>query len=794
MSENISAVDWFTKKRINNKIDSEQVDILLDKLVVDINQVFNDPSSMGMIADEISDILENNQLIRDISSDSRLPVCSLLHHIKITSGIAVCLVLQKMDDEPNYIPACLGEYGIESNYEKQDLIALVRIASLLHNIGKPKYYTSTSKDQESHHYTKKIIDHILSETKSSLVNKMELRKVLPQLASIYNSSDDNTKLEEILYNADTVASASDRIYDVKGMYHDGSVVVECNDKIFPHEIDFNAGGLRCRDTSPVILGRCSKETKPVEIKNSGEKYIQLFIDNTVHGGPLQNISNNTPHIPGSIGILSIDMTGIQDFISEAEKLKMLRGGSSIVDDTLKRATNIISNNVCKEAVLFAGGGNLLSFIPNNARFSLCEEIKNEIRNKSNKGLKAAVISFESSLDDIGWKFETIIKKSQDKLVIEKNKTNKGMVLKKTKHVCKYCFKREETCTYKDDKMCEVCYIKIKTGYEKNSKTSEEYIPKIPELERPTELEHIGNSIAAIAIDGNMMGRMFQQTNTPAEYAYKSQTFSTKFEDIIKSTIKNFLNNPENHKLIKHKHKEKNHLGKHEVKNYLGIDVLYVGGDDVLIIMNAKGAVRFSEMLVNNIAEKFTFNMKFHSGITFENPIVTISCGIAIADSKFPIYFLLNAARSMESKAKEKFRYETETDEFGLIKITKGAIAVTAISSAMPNNEYSTFVLTDDNLVDDQNLLKLNNIIDLALKKKEKENYRTFVADIITCGPSNKERLNLIKFMYSSIQRKTNITDLDYCELMAEVLLNNELLKASQMIIPHLWHDSEEEQI
>ncbi|HUT63483.1 MAG TPA: hypothetical protein VMZ04_05955, partial [Anaerolineae bacterium] len=60
--------------------------------------------------------------------------------------------------------------------------------------------------------------------------------------------------------------------------------------------------------------------------------------------------------------------------------------------------------------------------------------------------------------------------------------------------------------------------------------------------------------------------------------------------------------------------------------------------------------------------------------------------------------------------------------------------------------------------------------------------------------SEHERLNLIKFMYSSIHRKTGDVDLDDCEWMAEVLLNNELLKASQMIIPHLWHDSEEEQI
>lgn len=785
MSENISAVDWFTKKRINDKIDSEQIDILLDKLVDDIIKAFNEPSSMGDIADEIFDKIENNPLIRDISSDSRLPICSLLHHIKITSGIAVCLVLQEIDGEPNYIPTCLGEYGIESNYEKQDIVALVRIASLLHNIGKPKYYTSASKDQEFHHYTKEIIDRILSKTESSLVNTMELRKVLPQLASVHNSSDDNTKLEQIIYNADTVASAADTIYDVKGTYNESSVVVECNDKIFPHEIDFDAGGLVYRGTSPVILGRDIGNKGPIsaEIKNSGEESVQLFVDNTVHGGPIQNISIDTPHFSSNIGILSLDMTGIQDFISEADKLKMLRGGSSIVDDALKCATKIISEEVCREAVLFAGGGNMLSFIP-NTKFSFEKKIEDEIQKLSHGGLRAAIITLDAPLNEIGWNFKTIMEKSQDKLVIKKNQTYKGFVLDNEKPICKYCFKREGEHIHKKirdkSKMCKVCYIKTDIGDEERFETYKEYIPNIPGLKHPTELEHMGNSIAAIVIDGNMMGRMFQQTNTPAEYTYKSQTFSTKFEGIIKSTIKDFLNKTENHQLFKHEH---------ERKNYLGIDILYVGGDDVLIIMNAKSAVRFSEMLVNNIAKKFMFKMKFHNGTTYKNPTVTISCGIAIADNKFPIYFLLNAARSMESKAKEKFRCETETNEFGLITITKGAIAVTAISSAMPNNEYSAFVLTDDNRIDDQNLLKLNNIIDLALD--DNKDYHAFVADILTCGSSEQERLNLIKFMYSSIKRKINITDLDHYELMAKVLLNDELLKASQMIIPHLWHDNEE---
>jgi len=782
LSENISAVDWFTKRRINDKINPEQCGNLLDELIEEIIQVFNNKPSMEYIADGISDILERNPLMGDISSDLRLPVCSLLHHLKNTSGIAVCLVLQEIDGTSNYISSCLEEYGIISDYKEQDLIALVRIASLLHDVGKPRSYTFDSKDQRYHHHTQhtiEIIDHILSETTSSLVETMELRKILPQLASRHNGRDDNTKLEKIISNANTVASAADRIYDVKGTFEDDIITVKCNDRIFPHEIDFNAGDLRCHDTPTVVFGCDSEETRTVEMKNCGEKSVQLFVDNTVHGGPVLDFSNDALHIPKKIGILSLDMMGIQGFISEAEKLKMLRGGSVIVDEALKSATNIISKEVCKEAVLFAGGGNMLSFVPNTGprMDNLVKKIETEIKKRSNKGLNAALVTFEASLDKIGGEFGEILGNSQNQLEIKKNKTHKGLILSNTKPVCKYCFKREKLDKFK---MCEVCNIKNETGDEKKFETFEEYMPDTHGLKRPAELNHIGNSIAVIIIDGNMMGRMFQQTNTPAEYTCKSQTFSTKFEGIIISTIKDFLDDTNNLKLVKHNN---------ERVDYLGIDVLYVGGDDVLIIMNAKGAVRFSEMLVNNVAEEFTFEMKFHDGTTFKNPIVTISCGIAIADSKFPIYFLLNAAREMESRAKEHFRDKTKTDDFGIILIPKGAIAVTAISSAMPSNEYSSFVLTDEESTGNRSLFHLNNMINFALNKD-----RTLTSDIITCGTSEHERLNLIKFMYSSIHRKTSDVDLDDCEWMAEVLLNNELLKASQMIIPHLWHDSEEELI
>jgi hypothetical protein len=80
------------------------------------------------------------------------------------------------------------------------------------------------------------------------------------------------------------------------------------------------------------------------------------------------------------------------------------------------------------------------------------------------------------------------------------------------------------------------------------------------------------------------------------------------------------------------------------------------------------------------------------------------------------------------------------------------------------------------------------MISIALYKK---NSRALVSDLITCGRSELERLNLIKYMYSSLQRKSSDIGLDECEWMASVLMDEEVLAASRMIIPHLLHGSEE---
>ncbi len=784
MSEKIGVIDWFTKNRNNIEYPKES-DELLDGLIGEIIQAFDKSSKLSKIADGLFETYQKNDLLNKISSDSRLPVCSLFHHLKNTSGIAVCLSLQNIEKKPDFISKSLAEYGVNAEYQKQDFISLVRIAALLHDIGKPRSYSASRTGQPFYYHTKQteeIIESILSKTNSELVKRFELKKILPLLASRHHSRDTKTAFERMLSLADTVASAADRIYEVGYKLHDGKIEARSKDSIFPHEINFDAGDLKCLETPHTeILGKDSTVTKNIQIKNEEQnvqvfKSVQVFKDSTVQGGPMEYLGNKWK-IPESIGVFSLDVMKIQDFIKEADELKMLRGGSYIVDDILDCAKKIISQEVCEEAVLFAGGGNLLALIPDNkiTMDKLERKVKQEIKDISRDGLQAAVVCFSESLSNIAGSFDDVLKNSQGLLEAKKNETYSRGIQTGPGKICEHCFKR----LAKSGGFCEICQKKEEVGKQQRSSSGRKFIKFNYGLLLPEQVSHIGDSIAVLAVDGNMMGRMFQQTKTPAEYTYKSKNFDSDFELILKNTISDFLENKDKRELLIQKNGE---------KSYLGIDILYAGGDDVLIIMNARGVIQFTQMLVNNIAEKFAFEKKFHNGTAYKNNIVTISCGIAIADCKFPIYFLLDDAREMESKAKEEFRKRAKPDDLGIIQRPKGAIAVTAVSSAMPNNDYSCFVLEDSlDSPDTRNLDKINNIIDFELSGKD----RAMVSDIITCGESHLEKLNLIKYMYSSLSRKKDRVGIEECEWMSDILLNPEVLKTAKMIIPHLRKEAGE---
>lgn len=753
--ENVSVVNWFTKKRekIAYPDDSDkELDILVEKIIKGFMG-----KSLSDVANNVYNILKNSDFYNQICSDSRLPVCSLFHHSKNTSGIAVCLAVQRTEMMPAFKNKCLGQYGVSINYTDRDFVALTRLGSILHDIGKPRSYTSKESELPFHYHivqTEEIVSYILDKSSSDIVSKYGLKNILPRLAAKHHNtydSSDRTVLEKIIGNADSIASAADRTYDVKAAFENDSIYVRSDDKIFPHNINFDEGDLKCTDSQHTeILGYNGKIIKSATEK-SNKKTILLFRDSIIEGGTMQYLGTQT-QIPGSIGLLAVDIMQIKDYIDDVDELSMLRGGSSIVENILEDICSLIADNICEEAILFKGGGNILAFIPSDSiiQEGMNKEIKKIVKISSRGGLEAAVVARTIQLNEFK-EFYKVLSTMQKEIDNQKDEVRTFEIIKpySIDRVCQSCFKRLIE-RKNDKKICNICTRKNENG--KSYRHKDDYLELLKnyKVDIPYQLQDIGDSIAAIAVNGNMIGRIFSQTLTPAEYNYKSETFDKNFKESFYHTIQEFLADDEMRKLIENKKGD---------KNYIGIDPIYIGGDNILLIINAKCAIKFCEMLINNMCNRFIFS-KDLDGVIFENPTVTVSCGIAIADAKFPIYFLLEAARKMESIAKSVFREKTETDKLNIIRIPTGSMAFTTISGAMPSEENANFVLPYDN--NELELLK-----DIISKSLNGEN-RSIISSLLMCGKAEQEILNFIKSIYSSGFRKESTTLelwLDNCEWM-----------------------------
>ncbi|MDD1724404.1 MAG: hypothetical protein LUQ07_04675, partial [Methanospirillum sp.] len=219
------------------------------------------------------------------------------------------------------------------------------------------------------------------------------------------------------------------------------------------------------------------------------------------------------------------------------------------------------------------------------------------------------------------------------------------------------------------------------------------------------------------------------------------------------------------------------------------DLIYAGGDDLLIIMNAKAALTFCQRCITLVAEQFAFSRRLTDGTGYRTctyNTVTLSCGVAIADTKFPIYFLLDKAREMEKEAKKAFREKITTDNLNLLDLPAGSVACTAVQGAMPSAEKTCFVLPDD-------LADYGILLDI-IRDSLGEDTRPVIRDLVTCGTSAEERLNFIKYNYASALRKQGEAGrrIEIASMMAEVVNNHRIHNATKMIIPLLWHQGGED--
>ena len=720
-------VNWFTKQ----KEDVEEGEEIWKNLKISIlqNQGNGRYRDIESFADIVSECLRRNDDLKKFPSDARLPICSLYHHLTIAAGIVVCL-------------------GIDRGYERKTLQKL-RVLALLRGTGKLTAFGSDMMGD--------VLSKInwLEDDDEHFIRRLSLDE------------------EDVLSIADSISSASDRHYEVE---FDGGVV-RSSDKIFPHILKFSGR------EDDVILGRNGAEdVGSIEPLDNGI----YFHDRIIGGGLVADEYDELGE--GEIGLLALDIQGIQGFIKEAVKLNALRGGSVIIKMVQKYAEEIIARHVCPEAVLFSGGGNLVSFIPINKEVH--ERIENEIKETIEKvsagGLKASVAVGNYKIEEVAERFKDVLEDLFRRVEIKKSETyyRDSIDPDRSTDICPYCFRRKVGEYDKDVAICKVCHQKIDEGLEEKIwvRPYTAQIARELDLKLPKELSHIGSTIAVLSVDGNMMGSMFTQTTTPAEYRCKSETFDTRFKAILRETIADFSRKYHKHpNLIEH-------------DGFIGIDVVYVGGDDVLVILNAKAALGFARMLIRNISAEFRFQPDHHPN--YSTSTVTISVGIAFADCKFPIYFLIDRSEKLLDDAKQGFRRAVKPNELNLFKLTEGAISFASITSSMPGEQRHTFVLpSDENGLEDES--DLVGIISHIESVQLEEYPRSIVSMIINCSETSEDRLNLVKYLYARLGEKELFnkaaevskkgTPIELCHEVCNILSKRKKVRDGlKEVIPMVW--------
>ncbi len=156
-------------------------------------------------------------------------------------------------------------------------------------------------------------------------------------------------------------------------------------------------------------------------------------------------------------------------------------------------------------------------------------------------------------------------------------------------------------------------------------------------------------IGLVYADGNAMGRVVQQLNSPAV----CREFSSIVDRSIRNSCFEALGDVCSEEIAAIR--EGNGAG--ELQR-LPADILLLGGDDLLVILPADRALKFAESAAQR------FRDLTHSAIDeLSEPAVkrffdqvnvmefSISCGVAIARSSYPFYLLLDLAEDLLKNAK-----------------------------------------------------------------------------------------------------------------------------------------------
>lgn len=373
--------------------------------------------------------------------------------------------------------------------------------------------------------------------------------------------------------------------------------------------------------------------------------------------------------------LAGDVDAIKDFVFETSSLPQIRGGSELLQECEEEIQGSLAQRLGYQVIYCAGGSFLLEVPADRA-----DEVKKAIEDLYQKKTLVATVTIvadretpptvrtplsfsqgewanrlwqaaEGVLQDGGFAHRLLFLQSRMQEAKTARATAPFYEAFPFGRRCERCGKRmaqeREPLEEEGKALCAVCERRAEKGRKRqgevrgrfNREFQERYEKEI-RADQPKDLDTLLQSssrkyLAFLYADGNDIGKLLQRVQRPDRYRLISKALTEGTKEALFQALWHVCGT---------ELQRRNRPWPFEIIN--------IGGDDVIVLLQAgyawEVAVEFLKRFEQEVNERLRQGPEPHDGYP-----ITASCGIAIADAKYPIRYLERLAADLLKRAKKR---------------------------------------------------------------------------------------------------------------------------------------------
>ncbi|NPA97209.1 MAG: HD domain-containing protein [Crenarchaeota archaeon] len=669
------AYEWIMHAKPNAERLCGSSDEVITKALSELGAIISELAGVRIGAKSLQQLLE--YILYTIPADTRpgLNVSSLNLHLLLSSAIA---------------SAFMGS--------NDELRPIVRLAALLHDVGKPFDYEHHV--EESVNYAKRILEPLASLELEGITRYLEIvfkliethHNELECIDALSSALDGNARIVcNAVINGDRYSASVDRLVDL--VMHAYDCATGKRDKALCRILEELELTSSIKELAQAIIeelrkiGIAIKEgPQALDIAYRGRiergkrqvlwslwknlwaqrqdllTQVSRALAKALYKLSPQMLGTNSRSSDGSarVKLLVVDIGGIQTSIRETLKLRVLAGISLAIDYLTYVAIPLTIDEVLGapiESIVFAGGGTLHAIVRPDADSSCGDRV----RRRALEGLLGLVlpgVHIRIGLSDIdldapfGYAFA--ISRAYSAIDAERISVKKvnglrlNAGLQRFTKPCAYCYVRPAQLRLGSDAVCLTCFIRYKAselmGYNHRLRRLEHLLESVDPKLIDRLRSYLKDPLRLLALPyRDSIAFLKADGNLTSVLMSASITPSTYYEKSVRvdlalrrglQTVLEILNT-----MLRRGANEREAVA---AASTLTLSLLYAGGDDVAAILPAGLALPFAMLLSYTFAAELGF-------------LASLSVGIAAGPRHQPIWWLYEAADKLLEEAKSNAR-------------------------------------------------------------------------------------------------------------------------------------------